>query len=151
MGRLDGYALPNTRIALDTSVAVMASMVAVLAATRFLVEGRAMDLLLAAGFLATGVGTFVFAVAPVLSGNEPGLGSIETWAAVGATLFGAALIAAAPFVSRRTGRRKRALAVTVVLVLVSLTGIWSDVHFLGLDIDASGPVGIHSPTIVGAY
>ena len=40
-----------------------------------------MDLLLAAGFFATGVGTFAFAVAPVLSGNEAGLGSVETWAA----------------------------------------------------------------------
>jgi signal transduction histidine kinase len=126
-------------------------MVAVLAATRFLVEGRAMDLLLAAGFSATGLGTFAFAVAPVLSGDESGLGSVETWAAVGASLFGAALIAAAPFVSRRSSRRKRALSVTVVLVLISLTGIWSDAHFLGLDIDTSGPAGIHSPSIVGAY
>jgi signal transduction histidine kinase len=150
-GRLDGYALPNARIALDTSVAVTASMVAVLAATRFLVEGRAMDLLLAAGFFATGLGTFAFAVAPVLSGDESGLGSVETWAAVGASLFGAALIAAAPFVSRRSGRRKRALSVTVVLVLISLAGIWSDAHFLGLDMDAPGRAGIRSPSIVGAY
>ena len=67
----DGYALPHARIALDTSVAITASIVAVLAATRFLVEGRAMDLLLAAGFFATGIGTFAFAVAPVL-GDEPG-------------------------------------------------------------------------------
>ena len=150
-GRLDGYALPNARIALDTSVAITASMVAVLTATRFLVGGRAMDLLLAAGFFATGIGTFAFAVAPVLSGNEAGLGSVETWAALGASLFGAALIAVAPFVSQKTTRRKRALVVTVVLVLVSLLGIWSDVHFLGLEIDASGPVGVRSPTIVGAY
>jgi len=150
-GRLDGYALPNARIALDTSVAITATMVAVLAATRFLVEGRAMDLLLAAGFFATGAGTFAFAVAPVLSGDENGLGSVETWAAVGASLFGAALIAVAPFVTRKTARRKRALVVTVVLVLISLLGIWSDVHFLGLEIDASGPGGVRSPTIVGAY
>ena len=68
-GRLDGYALPNARIALDTAVAVVASIVAILAATRFLVEGRAMDLLLAGGFLATGIGTFAFAVAPVLPGG----------------------------------------------------------------------------------
>jgi signal transduction histidine kinase len=150
-GRLDGYALPNARIALDTSVAITASMVAVLTATRFLVGGRAMDLLLAAGFFATGIGTFAFAVAPILSGNEAGLGSVETWAALGASLFGAALIAVAPFVPQKTTRRKRALVVTVVLVLVSLLGIWSDVHFLGLEIDASGPAGVRSPTIVGAY
>ena len=69
-GRLDGYALPNARIALDTSVAITASIVAILAAMRFLVEGRGMDLLLAAGFFATGLGTFAFAVAPVLSGRR---------------------------------------------------------------------------------
>ena len=55
-GRLDGYSLPNARIALDTAAALVASIVAVLAATKFLVEGRGMDLLLAGGFLAIGVG-----------------------------------------------------------------------------------------------
>ena len=53
-GRLDGYDLPNARIALDTAVAVVASIVAILTAIRFLVEGRGMDLLLAGGFLAIG-------------------------------------------------------------------------------------------------
>ena len=48
-GRLDGYALPNARISLDTAVAVVASIVAILTAIRFLVEGRGMDLLLAGG------------------------------------------------------------------------------------------------------
>ena len=98
-GRLDGYALPNARIALDTSVAVVASIVAVLAAIRFLVEGRAMDLLLAAGFLAIGVGTFIFAVGTGPLGIELGLGPSDIWAAIGAGLFGTALIAFAPFLS----------------------------------------------------
>ena len=70
-GRLDGYAFANARIALDMAVAVVASFVAILAATRFLVDGRGMDLLLAGGFLATGVGTFSFAVAP----SSPAVGS----------------------------------------------------------------------------
>ena len=130
-GRLDGYALPNARIALDTAVAITASMVAVLAATRFLVEGRAMDLLLAAGFFATGVGTFAFAVAPVLSGDEAGLGSVEAWAAVGAACSARRSSPLRHSSRIRTGRRNRALAVTVVLVLISLAGIWSDVRFLG--------------------
>jgi len=150
-GRLDGYALPNARIALDTAVGVTATMVAVLAATRFLVEGRAMDLLLTGGFLAIGVGTFAFAVAPVLSPAALGLGPGETWAAIGASLFGAALIAFAPFVSRRTGSRRRALAVLVVLVALSLVAIWLDVRYLGLDHDAAASVGIRSPAVIGAY
>ena len=150
-GRLDGYSLPNARISLDTAVAVMASMVAVLAAIRFLVEGRAMDLLLAGGFLSIGLGTFAFAVAPVLSGTELGLGPAEIWAAIGAGLFGAALIAFAPYVSRRTGKRRRALAVTVTLVGMALFGIWLDVRYLGIDLEPSSAVGIRSPAIVGAY
>jgi signal transduction histidine kinase len=150
-GLLNGYSLPNARIALDTAVAVMASMVAVLAATRFLVEGRAMDLLLAGGFLSIGIGTFTFAVGPVLSSSELGLGSSAIWAAIGAGLFGAALIAFAPYLSRRTGKRRRALAVTVVLVVMSLFAIWLNVRYLGLDLQPSSTVGTRSPAIVGAY
>jgi signal transduction histidine kinase len=148
-GRLDGYALPNARIALDTAVAVVASIVAILAAIRFLVEGRGMDLLLAGGFLAIGVGTFAFAVAPVLSGDE--LGPIEGWAAIGASLFGGALIAVAPFVTRRATGRRRALAVTAALVVVSLFGIWLDARFLRLDLGVAGPDGTRSSAVVVAY
>lgn len=148
-GRLDGYALPNARISLDTAVAVVASIVAILTAIRFLVEGRGMDLLLAGGFVAIGVGTFGFAVAPVLSGGE--LRPIEGWAAIGAGLFGTALIAIAPFVTLRTGRRRRALVATTALVAVSLAGIWLDARFLQLDLDVVDPDGTRSLAVVVAY
>lgn len=148
-GRLDGYTLPNARIALDTAVALVASIVAVLTAIRFLVEGRGMDLLLTGGFLAIGVGTFVFAVGPVLSGSE--LGRVESWAAIGAGLFGALLIAFAPFVARKTGRRRRALVAIVVLVAIALVGIWLDARLLELDLDAGGPNGSRSLAVVVAY
>ena len=111
-GRLDGYELPNARIALDTAVALVASIVALLAAIRFLVEGRGMDLLLAGGFLSVGIGTFLFAVAPALAANE--LRPVEAWAAIGAALVGSALLAMAPFVSRRVVKRRRALTATLV-------------------------------------
>ena len=146
-GRLDGYTLPNTRIALDTAVAVVASIVAILTAIRFLVEGRGMDLLLAAGFLATGLGTFVFAVGSVLSGGAKG--SVESWAALGAMLFGTALIAISPFVTRRVTKRRRALVATVVLIGVCLTGIWLDARVLRLDLDNGD--GSRSPTVIAAY
>ena len=148
-GRLDGYELPNARIALDTAAAVVASIVATLVAIRFLVEGRGMDLLLAAGFLAIGAGTFVFAVAPVLSGGD--LGPVEGWAAIGAGVLGAALIAVSPFVERRAPGRRRALAATVVLVLLALFGIWVDSRVLRLDLGASGPDGTRSAPVVVAY
>ena len=148
-GRLDGYTLPNARIALDTAVALVASIVAVLTAIRFLVEGRGMDLLLTGGFLAIGVGTFVFAVAPVLSGSE--LGAVESWAAIGAGLFGAVLIACAPFVTRRMTRRRRAVAAVVVLVAIALVGLWLDARLIDLDLVAAGSDEVRSPAVVVAY
>ena len=75
-----------------------------------------MDLLLAAGFFATGAGTFAFAVAPVLSGTRPGSARSRRGLRSARACSAAALIAVAPFVTRKTARRKRALVVTVVLV-----------------------------------
>ena len=45
------------------AVAVCATIVAILASVRFLVEGRVLDVLLASGFLAAGLGTLAFSVA----------------------------------------------------------------------------------------
>ena len=148
-GLLNGYAFPNARIALDTAVAIVASIVAILTGARFLVESRGMDLLLTGGFLATGVGTFAFAIAPVLSGGE--LQLVESWAAIGASLFGAALIAFAPFVSRRTARGRRALGAMVALVALALFAIGLDVHLLSVDLGSAGSDGMRSSTVVGAY
>jgi signal transduction histidine kinase len=148
-GRLDGYALPEGRVALDTGVAVVASIVAILAAIRFLVEGRGMDLLLAAGFLAIGAGSFAFRVAPAIDGGA--LSPVEAWAAIGADLFGAALIAAAPFVTRRVSGRPRALAVTAAITIVVLFGTWLDARVLGLDLQVGALEGERSIAVVLVY
>ena len=137
--RLDGYELPNARIALDTAVAIVASIVALLAAIRFLVEGRGMDLLLAAGFLAIGLGTAIFAVAPVIVINERA--PVEAWAAIGAVLLGTALLALAPFVTRRVTKRRRALAVAIVIVGAALLGVWIDSRVLRLEFDIGSSGG----------
>ena len=147
--RLDGYELPNARIALDTAVAIVATIVALLAAIRFLVEGRGMDLLLAAGFLAIGLGTAIFAVAPVVVVNQ--LDPIEAWAAIGAALFGTALLALAPFVARRVTKRRRALAVTVFVVGLALFGVWVDSRVLHLDFDIGPTNGARSASVIVAY
>jgi len=136
-GRLDGYALPEGRIALDTGVAAVATIVAILAAIRFLVEGRGMDLLLAAGFLAIGAGSFAFRVGPAIDGGT--LAPVEAWAAIGTELFGAALIAIAPFVTRRVSGRPRALGAAAGLALIVLVGIWLDARVLGLDLEVGAP------------
>jgi signal transduction histidine kinase len=123
-GDLDGYPLPDARLALDTAVAVFATIVAILAVVRFIVEGRLLDLLLAAGFFAAGLGTLCFAVAPLLGSVSltPG----DAWAGVSVQILGAALIAAAPFTHRRLGgRRGLVVAATAfaVAAVVALVGV----------------------------
>ena len=75
------YELPEGRLVLDTAVVLAATIVAILAGVRFSVEGRMLDLLLAAGFCVAGVGTLAFSVAPVLGGSNQG--APEAWAAIG--------------------------------------------------------------------
>ena len=79
--RLGGYALPHARISLDTAIAVIAAIVAVLTAVRFLVEGRGMDALLAAGFFAFGLGTLIFAVGAAFTGETRS--ATNGWAGIG--------------------------------------------------------------------
>ena len=100
---LGGYALPQARLALDTAVAVCATIVAILASIRFLVEGRVLDVLLGCGFLSAGLGTLAFGVGPVLGG-----GTADARRVMGRgrrSALAAALVAAAPFVHRRVGSR----------------------------------------------
>jgi signal transduction histidine kinase len=125
-GRLEGYALPDARVALDTAVAVCATIVAILAAVRFRVEGRAMDLMLAVGFIATGVGTFAFGVLPLLPGGGV-LGEPEVRATIAAALISAVVFAIAPFLRRRLSHRDVWLAVGGVLAAGALVAIsaWS--------------------------
>jgi signal transduction histidine kinase len=125
---LEAYSLPEVRLALDTAVAVMAGIVAILTAIRFLVDGRAMDLLLAAGFMAACLGTFLFSVAPRFGGEQ--VSATEGWTAVAAQLISAALIAAAPFLRSRLRDRRREVAFTCVGVVGLLAASWVAVDTL---------------------
>jgi signal transduction histidine kinase len=118
---LGGYALPQARLALDTAVAVCATIVAILASVRFLVEGRVLDVLLASGFLAAGLGTLAFGVGPVLGGGA--LTPTQSWSGVGAQLLAGSLVAAAPFLHRRVGSRPHVLAVAGAGTAFGLVGI----------------------------
>jgi signal transduction histidine kinase len=114
------YELPEARLVLDTAIAVVAAIVSVLASVRFLVDGRALDLLVAAGFWSIALGTAVFAIVPVLGGEQ--MSPAAAWSFVGARLLGAALIAVAPFTDSRLQTRKPALlavGVGVAAVLAS--------------------------------
>ena len=117
------YALPEARLAFDAAIAVVAAIVAVLASVRFVVDGRVLDLLLAAGFWSIALGTAAFGLVPVLGGGS--LGPDAAWSLMASRLLGAALIAVAPYTDGRRGDRRRALlfagtGVTGALVSVAI-------------------------------
>jgi signal transduction histidine kinase len=126
------YELPETRLVLDTAVAVVAGIVAVLAAVRFLVDGRTLDLLLAGGFWSVALGTTVFGLIPVLGGEA--LPPWAAWSLVGARLLSAGLIAVAPWTNGRLSARRPALfavGVGIAAILASAgmalsTSTWED-------------------------
>jgi signal transduction histidine kinase len=134
------YELPEGRLVLDTAVVLAATIVAILAAVRFSVEGRVLDLLLAAGFFVAGTGTLAFSVLPVLGGEDQG--APEAWAGIGSRILAATLIALAPLVpAPRIVARPRALLVGIGLLLVSLLAIWLPLRGFGARLgalDASG-------------
>lgn len=123
------YQLQDARLSFDTATAVVAALVCILASVRFMVDGRALDLLLAAGFWSISLGTVAFGLVPALSGSAA---PATAWASLGARLLGAGLIAVAPYLDSRLGARRRALllaGVAVALVLaatgVGLHGVWT--------------------------
>jgi signal transduction histidine kinase len=116
------YELPALSLAIDTGMALAATIVAVLAGIRFSVEGRVLDLLLCTGFSAAGATLLCFAVAPVL-GGEP-VATPEAWSAIGGSVLALALIAAAPWANGRVAARRRALRVMLLLLALALTGVW---------------------------
>ena len=112
------YELHDARLAFDTAVAVVATFVCVLTSVRFLVEGRTLDLLLAAGFWSIALGTAAFGLVPVFGGGT--LSPTAAWQLVGARLLGAGLIAIAPYVDGRMAARRRSLVSVGVGVAVLL-------------------------------
>ena len=117
------YELHDARLAFDTTVAVVATFVCVLTSVRFMVEGRALDLLLAAGFWSIALGTVAFGLVPVFDGGS--LAPTAAWQLVGARLLGAGLIAIAPYADGRMAARRRSLlsvGVGIVVVLAVVAG-----------------------------
>ena len=134
------YDLPEGRLVLDTAVVLAASIVAILAGVRFSVEGRVLDLLLAAGFFVAGVGTLAFSVLPVLGGSDQD--APEAWAAIAARMLAATLIALAPLVpAPRIVARKRVLLIGLVVLIGALIAVWLPLRGFGARLallDSSG-------------
>jgi signal transduction histidine kinase len=134
------YELPEGRLVLDTAVVLAATIVAILAGVRFSVEGRVLDLLLAAGFCVAGLGTLAFSVAPVLGGSNQG--APEAWASIGSRVLAATLIALAPLVpAPRIVARQRALLVGLAMMLAALLAIWLPLRFFGAELALLDPTG----------
>ena len=114
---------PPARLAADTAVAVVAAIVAVLGLVRFQVEGRALDLLLAAGFGLVAAGTIAFELTPLLGADLPS--AAEAWSSLAVDLAAATLIAVAAFVSPRLAHRHRALAATGAGIVVAVAFAWA--------------------------
>src|SRR5215210_7301109 len=74
------------------------------------------------GWFTGALGTALFSIGPTLGGHE--IGTTEAWAAIASRLLAAALIAAAPFVSGRT-RRRRSLPIDLVACTGMLFGFWA--------------------------
>ena len=134
------YELPEGRLVLDTAVVLAATIVAILAGVRFSVEGRVLDLLLAAGFFVAGAGTLAFSVVPVLGGSNQD--APEAWAAIAARVLAATLIALAPVVpAPRTLARTRVLLIGIVVLIGALLAVWLPLRAFGARLsllDASG-------------
>jgi signal transduction histidine kinase len=116
------YSLPQARLVLDTVVMLAAAIVAVLAGIRFSVDGRRLDLLLCGGFSAASASMLIFSIAPVVGGHP--LHPVAAWAGIGGRLFAWVLIAAAPFTTRRSSARGRALAEMLLGVAIVLALCW---------------------------
>src|SRR4051812_16014370 len=117
------YDLTQVRLVVDTVVMLAALVVAVLAAVRVSVEGRWSDVLLCSGFALTSATVLAFSIAPLLDGR----GLIERdegWAGSGGKIAAAVLIAVAPFVGRRTNAARRALTISLVICVVTITGLY---------------------------
>ena len=133
----NSYSVSEGRLVLDTTVVLVATIVAVLAGVRFSVDRRGLDLLLAAGFCAAAVGTLAFSIVPELGGGSQG--APEGWAAIGARILAATLIAVAAFArQRRIDAGARALIIGGGLVLAALLAVWLLLRSFGGDLGSLG-------------
>jgi len=121
--------LPELRLVLQTAMAGAGLLVAVLAAARYSVEGRRVDLFLASGFFVTALSSAVFAIGPRFGGSE--VRPAEAWSSLIGMILGQALIALAPFSRGRSKYREWSIANAVAAAGISLFVAWSLLRALG--------------------
>jgi signal transduction histidine kinase len=132
--------LPELRLVLQTIMALAGLLVALLAAVRFSVEGRQLDLLLSGGFFVNSLAAFAFAIGPQLTGRA--LAPAEAWAALLGSMLGQAMIGIAPFLHGRTKYRDWAIANAVGAAGIVLLVAWSLLRTAGRGLPDLNPVGL---------
>jgi signal transduction histidine kinase len=130
--------LPQLRLVLQTTMALAGLLVALLAALRFSVEGRRVDLLLASGFFVISLSAFAFAIGPQFGGRP--IQAAEAWAALLGGMLGQALVAAAPFLRGRTKYRDWAIANAVAAAGIALLVAWSLLRSAGPALPNLNPI-----------
>jgi signal transduction histidine kinase len=131
--------LPALRLVLQTTMALAGLLVALLAAVRFSVEGRRLDLLLSSGFFVSSLSSLAFAIGPQLSGRP--LLAAEAWAALLGAMLAQAMIGVAPFIRGRTKYRDWAIANAVGAVGIVLVVAWSLLRAAGKGLPDLNPIG----------
>jgi signal transduction histidine kinase len=129
--------LPELRLVLQTAMSGAGLLVAVLAAARYSVEGRRVDLFLASGFFVTALSGAVFAIGPTFGGAS--IRPAEAWASLIGAILGQALIALAPFTRGRSKYREWSIANAVAAAGISLFVAWSLLRALGQALPALSP------------
>lgn len=123
------YDLPELHLVLQTTMALVGVLVAVLAGARYATEGRRVDLLLASGFLVTSLSSAAFAIGPRFDGRD--VGPAESWAALIGAIFGTTLIAIAPLTRGRSKYRDWSIANAVAVAALVVFLAWSALRSLG--------------------
>jgi signal transduction histidine kinase len=142
---LEPRPLPAARLVLDTTVLIAGILVAILAAARYAVERRRLELLLSAGFVTVSSSILFFAVVPAVSGSVPS--RAVAWANVAGRTLGWALIAAAPAVRGRVKTRGAALAIGITLP--ALGALWLVAQSVGPALpDISGRLSVARPPLL---
>jgi len=146
---LEPRALPAARLVLDTTALIAGMLVAILAAARFAVERRRLELILSAGFVTVSASILLFAIVPALGGTTSA--RPEAWADVAGRTLGWALIAAAPAVRGRM--RSRGAALSICLTAPILAAIWLLARSAGSRLpDITGQLaGARPPLLTAAF
>lgn len=140
------WSLPELRLVIQTVIAFAAGIIALLAAVRFAVEGRRLDLLIATGFTVSGMTALAFSVAPVLGGQP--IHRAEAWSGVVGRLFAATVIAAAPFARGRSKSGPGMLGTTCLASAIAMLLLWSLFRASVHTLPALDPHDVQTPPLL---